>query len=106
MTGLATREQRPNLHYDLVDPETGARYPPPPARGWAYEPSTTDRLIAEKRILWPQKQDGRPRLKKFLSELDSEYTGFSTIRDAGLRLTEPENLKSCSESRFSTSLNR
>ena len=23
LTGLANREERPNLHYDIVDPETG-----------------------------------------------------------------------------------
>ena len=28
LTGLATAEQRPNLHYELVDPRTGNRYPP------------------------------------------------------------------------------
>ena len=28
MTGLATRERRPNLHYDIVDPKTGNVYKP------------------------------------------------------------------------------
>ena len=28
------------------------------------------RLIAEERILWPNKVDGRPRLKKFLREAE------------------------------------
>ena len=37
MTGLATKEQRPNLHYDLEDPKTGIVYPCPPT-GWRYEP--------------------------------------------------------------------
>jgi len=26
-SGLATREQRPNLHYDIVDPSTGGKFP-------------------------------------------------------------------------------
>ena len=53
LTGLANKEQRPNLHYDIVDPETGHRYPPLASRGWAYGPETMARMIEEKRILWP-----------------------------------------------------
>ncbi|MEZ5006005.1 MAG: hypothetical protein R2738_08325 [Bacteroides graminisolvens] len=33
MTGLANESQRPNLHYDLVDPKTGNVYSCPPT-GW------------------------------------------------------------------------
>jgi adenine-specific DNA-methyltransferase len=39
------------------------------------------RLIRENRILWPNKQDGRPRLKKFLREAKSLTTGFSSWLD-------------------------
>jgi adenine-specific DNA-methyltransferase len=35
MTGLATKEQRPNLHYNLTDPKTGITYECPPT-GWRY----------------------------------------------------------------------
>ena len=27
LTGIANQKERPNLHYDLVNPETGRRYP-------------------------------------------------------------------------------
>ena len=37
------------------------------------------RLIAEDRILWPDSPSGRPRKKQFLSELSTEYTGYSSI---------------------------
>lgn len=37
------------------------------------------RLIAEKRIIWPDSPNGRPRKKQFLSELGTEYTGYSSI---------------------------
>jgi len=83
LTGLANREQRPNLHYDLVNPSTGASYPPSTSRGWAYDPRSMARLIAEGRILWPAKEDGRPRLKRFLNEIRSQFTGFSSIQDFG-----------------------
>jgi adenine-specific DNA-methyltransferase len=43
-----------------------------------------ERLISEGRILWPASTDGRPRRKAFLSELDSDFTGFSTIVGDGV----------------------
>ena len=33
MVGLATKESRPNLHFDLIDPETGINYGCPPRQG-------------------------------------------------------------------------
>lgn len=33
MTGLATASQRPNLHYDLENPESGITYKCPPTDG-------------------------------------------------------------------------
>ncbi|MFQ5340718.1 MAG: site-specific DNA-methyltransferase [Anaerolineae bacterium] len=80
MVGLASAEKRPNLHYDLIDPKTGINYGCP-AKGWRYAKSTMDQLIAEGRVLWPSSPDGRPRHKKFLSELRSEFTGLSSILD-------------------------
>ena len=78
MAGLATAEQRPNLHYDLINPETGINYGRP-TKGWRYDRNTMSRLIAEDRILWPPTPEGRPRKKQFLSELTTEYTGYSSI---------------------------
>ncbi|KAB2585322.1 site-specific DNA-methyltransferase [Rhodococcus erythropolis] len=83
LTGLASADQRPNLHYDLVNPATGLVYPPSPSRGWSKGRESMDRLIAESRILWPASPDGRPREKKFLSELKSAVTGFSTWLTSG-----------------------
>ena len=39
------------------------------------------RYIEEKRILWPKKTGGRPRLKVYLNELKSEFMGFPSIID-------------------------
>lgn len=78
MTGLATADQRPNLHYDLEDPSTGIVYKCPPT-GWRYEPKRMKELIEKNEVLFPSKPDGRPRRKKFLNDLESEFTGFSTI---------------------------
>jgi len=83
MVGIATASQRPNLHYDLINPKTGISYGCP-EMGWRYDRKTMCRLISEDRILWPAKADGRPRRKSFLSELESEFTGFSTVVGEGI----------------------
>ena len=83
MVGLATKESRPNLHFDLVDPETGIKYGCPP-RGWRYDHERMAILISEGRILWPETPEGRPRVKVFLKELKNKFTGFSSIVGDGV----------------------
>ena len=61
MTGLATPEQRPNLHYDLENPNTGIVYDCP-TTGWRYEPSRMASLIEKNEVIWPPKRTGRPIL--------------------------------------------
>ncbi len=78
MAGLLPADQRPNCHYDLINPETGINYGRP-AMGWRYDKNTMNRLIKEKRILWPETVDGRPRKKSFLSEISEVLPGFSSI---------------------------
>ncbi len=78
MTGLATRDKRPNLHYDLIDPETGVNYGCPP-KGWRFEKNTMAKKIAEKRVLWPSNTEGRPRQKLFLNEMDSVFKNISSV---------------------------
>jgi adenine-specific DNA-methyltransferase len=80
MTGLATQEQRPNLHYSIEDPATGTTYPSPP-RGWRFSKNEMSRRIAEGRVLWPQSPEGRPRQKMFLSELKRSTKNVSTLID-------------------------
>lgn len=80
MTGLATESQRPNLHYDLTNPATGITYACPPT-GWRYEPKRMMDLIANNEVIFPTDSTGRPRRKKFMKDLESEYTGLSSILD-------------------------
>ena len=79
--GLATAQQRPNLHYPLVDPKTGNEYPCPPNTGWRYSRETMAKLITEGRILFPRKVTGRPREKVFRENLQSAFMGFPSIID-------------------------
>ena len=78
MAGLLPADQRPNCHYDLVNPNTGINYGKP-KMGWRYDKNTMAKLIADNRILWPDNPKGRPRRKVFLSELKDNLPGYSSI---------------------------
>ncbi|MES2407672.1 MAG: site-specific DNA-methyltransferase [Pseudomonadota bacterium] len=82
LTGLANPQERPNLHYSVVHPETGQYYPPHPSRGWIYGRDRMEQLIADNRIIWPKKSSGRPRLKRYITDMLSETTGLSTVLNA------------------------
>ncbi|MBM3859493.1 MAG: site-specific DNA-methyltransferase [Verrucomicrobia bacterium] len=82
LVGLATKDRRPNLHYELVNPKTGIAYPCP-RMGWRYSKETMAQMISEGRILWPKSSTGRPRNKKFLADLQKHFTGFSSLVDCG-----------------------
>ena len=92
MTDLATASQRPNLHYDLINPATGVVYPCPPT-GWRYERKRMQELIENNEILFPTKENGRPRRKKFAKDLQSEYSGLSTILNTVFNTQATRELK-------------
>lgn len=81
MLGLATKDQRPNLHYDIREPITGRIFPPNPATGWRYAEAKMKDLIAGGCVLFPAKSEGRPREKKFRKDMQSEFISFRTIID-------------------------
>lgn len=83
MVGLASKESRPNLHFDLIDEETGINYGCP-EMGWRYDSSRMKSLAAEKRILWPPSPEGRPRIKNYLYEMKNKFTGFSSVIGEGI----------------------
>lgn len=92
LAGLATKDQRPNLHYDLVDPKTGISYPCPET-GWRYSRATMARLIADDRIIFPSSPTGRPRFKRYLNELVDEFTGLSSVLNTVFNLQGTRELK-------------
>jgi adenine-specific DNA-methyltransferase len=81
LLGLATIEQRPNLHYSIIDPKTGISYSPPANTGWRYAKERMQFLIDNDQIIFPRKPDGRPREKKFRADLVNEYTSFPSVVD-------------------------
>jgi len=87
MLGLANAQQRPNLHYAITDPETSREFMCPPDSGWRYSRDTMHIKIQEERVVFPKKDDGRPREKKFRYELKNEFTGFSSVLPAEVGYT-------------------
>jgi adenine-specific DNA-methyltransferase len=84
LTGKATAEKRKNLHFVIVNDETGDRYPPDPSRGWITDEAGIKELKTEKKIWWPpDPATGKPRKKRFLSETQErmpEGSFWSDIR--------------------------
>ena len=68
LTGKATAEERPNLHYEVINPLTGDVFPPDHARGWITDRQGYETLLADQRIWWPADTSGNPRKKRFLFE--------------------------------------
>lgn len=66
----ATKEQRPNLTYSIINPITGAEINHP-TNAWKYEYDTYLKHVNENRLYWGATgENAYPRLKKFLSEVD------------------------------------
>lgn len=93
MTGLATASQRPNLHYDLENPKTGIVYSCPPS-GWRYERKRMAQLIENDEVIFPENPNGRPRRKKFARDLQSAYSGLSTVLNTVFNTQATRELKS------------
>ncbi|MBA3530776.1 MAG: site-specific DNA-methyltransferase [Ardenticatenales bacterium] len=79
LLGLATAEQRPNLHYSIIDPTTGTVYEPSANTGWRYSQERMQQLQDTGCILFPKVPGGRPREKKFRADLLNEFVAFPSI---------------------------
>jgi len=63
-------DERPNLYYPIVNPNTGERIWPKRTRVWAFDEAATQKNLAENRIWWGKNgANSTPRLKKFITEL-------------------------------------
>lgn len=87
-------DERPNLYYPLINPNTGEEVWPSKSAVWAYSKDASETHIAEKRIYWGAVGDAKPRLKKFLSEASPvvprsvwSYAEFGHTQEASQELT-------------------
>jgi len=67
MTGHAT----PNQFYTITSPN-GSMHPPPEGRCWALSEETFRKYLADNRVWFGKDGNARPRLKRFLNELDGQ----------------------------------
>ena len=67
-----------DVYYPITDPSTGIEYLPPEGRYWPYSRKTMATKIAEGRVLFPKKPDGRPMLKRFSFEAKNNCVPVST----------------------------
>lgn len=59
---------RPNLTYEIINPNTGEVYLPPNGRCWRTEPATYHQLLKDNRIIFGKTGNSRPQLKVFYEE--------------------------------------
>jgi len=77
-----SKEERPNLFYPIIDPETGIKYDCDSNLVWTYERNKMKRLIEEGKVIFPKGGKGKPMYKRHLAELRSLYQPISTWIEA------------------------
>jgi len=80
-----TKDERPNLYYEIIDPETGNKFNANPNRVWGFEKSRMLRLIKENKIIFPKTGIGVPKYKRFLSEVKSKQKPMSSWMESSGR---------------------
>jgi adenine-specific DNA-methyltransferase len=79
-TCAKSADERPNLFYAVVNPNTGQEIWPKRTRVWAFERAAHERHIAENMIYWGKNgTNSTPRLKKFKENLRSSGRVPATI---------------------------
>lgn len=69
LTCNKTKYERPNLYYEITDPETGKIYNASANRVWVYERERMQRMIDQKKVIFPKSSKGTPQYKRHISEL-------------------------------------
>jgi adenine-specific DNA-methyltransferase len=73
-------DERPNLYYPVLNPNTGLEIWPKRTRVWAFDENTHKRHVSENLVYWGAEGANRtPRLKKFRSKLRSQGRVPETI---------------------------
>lgn len=70
---------RPNLTYEIINPNTGVAYLPPKGRHWRTEREKYEALLADGRIVFGKKGDSKPQQKRFLSECSGKGSVQTTL---------------------------
>ena len=68
-TCTKTADERPNLYYAIMNPNTGKEIWPSRRRVWAFDPASHEKNVRENSVWWGRTGRSRPRIKKFRSEV-------------------------------------
>ncbi len=69
-----------SLYFPIINPKTGEKFFPSSNGNWRFNRERIDELLKNNEIYFGKDGDGRPKLKRFLSEV-KDGTPFSTIWD-------------------------
>ncbi|KAF5058142.1 DNA methylase [anaerobic digester metagenome] len=69
-----------SLYYPIVNPNTGEEHYPSSNGNWRFNKETVEKLIANNEIYFGKDGKGRPKLKRFLSEVKDGIT-YTTLWD-------------------------
>ncbi len=79
-TCAKSADERPNLYYEITNPNTGEKIWPKRTRVWGYDRSAHERHIADGLLYWGKDgTNSTPRFKKFLNQLRSSGRVATTI---------------------------
>lgn len=79
-----TKDERPNLFYEIIDPSSKKVYKANQNRVWIFEESRMLREIKEGKIIFPKKEGGTPQYKRFANNLRSNFKPLSTWIEASV----------------------
>jgi adenine-specific DNA-methyltransferase len=81
LVGLSDIKSRPNLSYEITDPQTGISYKPLSQRAWMYSKDKMQSLVDSGIIIWPKSPSGQPRQKRYLTDIMGTVVPISSVID-------------------------
>ena len=72
---------RPNLTYEIINPNTGEKFMPPKGRCWRTGPEDYQRFLKDNRIVFGKNGTSKPQLKRFYTEAEEKGITPTSIWD-------------------------
>lgn len=72
---------RPNLTFEIINPNTGETFLPPKGRCWRTGPNEYLKFLNDNRIVFGKTGKGKPQLKRFLTEANNKGKTPTSIWD-------------------------
>lgn len=69
LSNIKSTLERGQDKFKIVDPDTGREF----ENYWAFSSSSLEKMIDERRIIFPKNDDGLPKQKEFFNEFDNPY---------------------------------